>query len=931
MKQKFLQPRSIKTRVTLVTLSVVLISIWASWLYVGRTLQSDVQRLLGEQQFGTVSMLAAEINDDIQDRLDALHVIAETLAPTISEGPASTQKTLERLPIFQRLFNLGSFVTGMDGVAIATFPASFDRLGINYMDREYVIAALKEDKSSVGKPVLGRVLNQPVFTIAVPIHDPKGQVIGALVGVTDLGKPSFLDKISTASFNKSGTVSIISSVHRITVASSDKKLVMMALPPPGVNPYLDRNMAGFEGYTIVVNVLGQEQLASIKKIPAAQWYLYSGLPTEVVFAPMREMQQRILLVALVLTMLAGSFTWWMLRRQLAPIFDTAKRLSQMASHVERPEPLPITRQDEIGELVGGFNQLLISLGMRESALKASEDRFKSIFNQAPMGIALIDSLNGRIYAVNPKFASIAGRTVEEMADIDWMSITHPDDVQADLDNMALLNAGTIPGFQMEKRYLLHDGKFVWINMTIAPVLVGDKAHKVHLCMIEDITERKAAQDQIQRLAFSDALTGLPNRRLLLDRLEQTLANAQRRTHQNALLFIDVDDFKTLNDSLGHDTGDQLLKQIAGRVLTCVREGDTVARLGGDEFVVMIEYLDGGIQEATAQAELVAKKIQHELRQPYLLGSYTYHSTASIGITLLGGNQRESVEEALKRAELAMYKAKAEGRDNLCFYEPGMRSAINARVTMEADLHEAITQSQFLLYYQVQVDRNAHPTGVEALVRWQHPARGLVSPVEFIPVAEASGLILPLGHWVLQTACQQLAIWALKPDMAHLTISVNVSPRQFRLPSFVDDVLTALNATGANPKRLKLELTESLLLDNMLDVVTKMAALKSCGVGFSLDDFGTGYSSLAYLKRLPLDQLKIDQSFVRDILIDPNDAAIARMVIALADTMGLAVIAEGVETQAQCDLLEELGCHAYQGYLYGRPVPVQKLELLVQRV
>jgi diguanylate cyclase (GGDEF)-like protein len=392
----------------------------------------------------------------------------------------------------------------------------------------------------------------------------------------------------------------------------------------------------------------------------------------------------------------------------------------------------------------------------------------------------------------------------------------------------------------------------------------------------------------------------------------------------------MDDFKMLNDSLGHDKGDQLLQQIAGLLLTCVREGDTVARLGGDEFVVLLEDLSKIPQEAATQAEVVARKIHHALRQPYQLNSHTYHSSASIGITLFGGTQRESIEEPLKRAELAMYKAKAIGRDNLRFFEPEMRNAVNARVALEADLHEAVTQSQFLLYYQAQVDRDAHLTGVEALVRWQHPKRGLILPGEFIPVAEASGLILPLGHWVLETACKQLAAWAVRPEMAHLTISVNVSARQFRWPDFVDDVLAVLDATAANPRRLQLELTESLLLDNMKDIIAKMNTLKSKGVGFSLDDFGTGYSSLSYLKRLPLDELKIDQSFVRDILTDPNDAAIAKMVVALAESMGLAVIAEGVETQAQRDALDDLGCQAFQGYLFSRPVPIEEFEALAGR-
>ncbi len=470
----------------------------------------------------------------------------------------------------------------------------------------------------------------------------------------------------------------------------------------------------------------------------------------------------------------------------------------------------------------------------------------------------------------------------------------------------------------------------YLTLSGEPIFDASGAFKGYRGVGSDITDRKRSEDEIQRLAFSDPLTGLPNRRLLMDRLEQAMVSALRHGHQDALLFVDMDDFKTLNDSLGHDMGDQMLQQITQRVLTCVREGDTVARLGGDEFVVLLEDFSGSPEEAAAQAEAVGRKIHGALRQTYQLGNRSYHSTASIGITLFGGAQRESIEEPLKRAELAMYKAKALGRDNLRFFEPGMRDAMNARATLETDLHEAVIQGQFLLYYQAQVDAAAHLTGVEALARWLHPKRGLIAPAEFIPVAEASGLILPLGRWVMKTACRQLAAWAARPEMAHLSISVNVSARQFRLPNFVQEVLAILDATGANPKRLKLELTESLLLDNMKDIIAKMNALKGRGVCFSLDDFGTGYSSLSYLKRLPLDELKIDQGFVEDILTNPNDAAIARMVVALAQSMGLAVIAEGVETQAQCDALAGLGCHAYQGYLFGRPLPIEEFEAFALR-
>ncbi|MFZ3085003.1 MAG: EAL domain-containing protein [Rhodoferax ferrireducens] len=446
----------------------------------------------------------------------------------------------------------------------------------------------------------------------------------------------------------------------------------------------------------------------------------------------------------------------------------------------------------------------------------------------------------------------------------------------------------------------------------------------------DITLRKAAEDEIRNLAFFDLQTGLPNRRLLLDRLQQALAASVRHRRQGALLLIDLDNFKTLNDTLGHDKGDLLLQQVAQRLAGCVHEGGTVARLGGDEFVVMLENLSEHLEAAATQAETLGKKILASLKQTYSLDGYEYQSTASIGITLFS-KQEETTEDLLKRADLAMYQAKAVGRNTLRFFDPEMQAVVTSRAALEAGLRRAVTNDEFLLHYQPQVDDQGHLTGCEALVRWQHPERGLVSPGEFISLAEDTGLILPLGRWVLEAACTQLAQWGNRPEMDHLTVAINVSARQFHQADFVNQVLTVLGNTGANPQRLKLELTESVLIADVEDVIAKMSALKEKGVGFSLDDFGTGYSSLSYLKRLPLDQLKIDQGFVRSILVDPNDAAIARMVIVLGDSLGLAVIAEGVENEAQRGFLARLGCHACQGYLFSRPLPLDQFEAFAKRV
>ena len=474
------------------------------------------------------------------------------------------------------------------------------------------------------------------------------------------------------------------------------------------------------------------------------------------------------------------------------------------------------------------------------------------------------------------------------------------------------------------------GLAFWMSISGTPVFDDQRNFLGYRGVGRNITERKRTQRRIEQLAFYDALTGLPNRRMLTDRLKVSLASTLRRKHCGALLFIDLDNFKTLNDTLGHAMGDELLRQVGDRLKDCVREIDTVARFGGDEFVVMLEELQGNPDLAAAQAETVAKKILTALNHAFELVGRQHHTSPSIGITLIG-EQVLSVDETLKRADLAMYQAKAAGRNTLRFFDPDMQAATIARAAMESDLRQAVHREQLQLHYQVVVNRDGRVTGVEGLLRWFHPLRGQVLPGMFIDLAEQTGLILQLGQWVLETACKQLVAWNDAPATRALSIAVNVSARQFKQPDFADDILALLRATGANPYRLKLELTESLLLVDIEDAIKKMSALRAIGVSFALDDFGTGYSSLSYLKRLPLDQLKIDQSFVRDVLTDPNDAAIARTILTLAHSLELAVVAEGVETEGQRNFLLNSGCKAFQGHLFGPPMPIDKLNLAARGV
>ena len=450
--------------------------------------------------------------------------------------------------------------------------------------------------------------------------------------------------------------------------------------------------------------------------------------------------------------------------------------------------------------------------------------------------------------------------------------------------------------------------------------VGEMARA--LLVLRD-TSREAVELRL------DQLTGLPNRKQFMDRLRQAIAVSARSQHYGGLLFVDMDRFKAVNDNYGHDAGDQLLREVAQRLSACVRAGDTVARLGGDEFVVVVIEVGEEEKDAASIVEGIGVSILADLNKTFQLGSFTHSISASVGLTMFKGDGA-SAEELLKQADLAMYRSKETGRNACHFFDPNMEATVRQRAALEADLQLALVGREFQLFYQPQIGGNGEIEGAEALIRWNHPQRGLILPDEFIPLAEETGLILELGHWALIAACKQLAKWAQQSDMAQLKISVNVSIRQFQHDDFVGLLIAAVEETGADPCKLELELTESLLVKDVDAIIEKMLTLREIGVGFSLDDFGTGYSSLSYLKRMPLDQLKIDQSFVREVLTDSNAAAIAKTVVALAHALGLEVIAEGVETAGQRVFLANSGCDSYQGYFYSRPLPLASFEQFVRQ-
>jgi diguanylate cyclase (GGDEF)-like protein/PAS domain S-box-containing protein len=479
----------------------------------------------------------------------------------------------------------------------------------------------------------------------------------------------------------------------------------------------------------------------------------------------------------------------------------------------------------------------------------------------------------------------------------------------------------------EVRHKRKDGSILVVDsrLTAAPARSGDETRI--LSINTDISRRKEAEETIQKMVFYDALTGLPNRAFILERLHHVISIGARTHAYAGLMFIDLDNFKALNDTMGHDNGDKLLQMVARRMAGTLRESDTVARLSGDEFIVLLEDLSQDENQAAHHAKEASQKLLDTFVAPFNLDGLEHFSSCSIGVTLFRGHSA-SMDQILKQADMAMYEAKNSGRNSMRFFQPEMQKAITLRAALEQDLRQSLVDRSFVVYYQAQINSSGAVTGAEALVRWVHQRRGLVMPSEFIPVCEETGLIQQIGMFVLETACRQLRVWQDSSETRDLTMSVNVSARQFRHPEFVNRVASIIRETGIAPGALKLELTESCVAGDICSTVSTMMKLQKEGVSFSLDDFGTGYSSLSYLKQLPLDQLKIDQSFVSDVTTNVDDSAIARTIVGLGQSLGLAVIAEGVETSAQEEFLRAHGCGAYQGFLFAPPVPIDQFRYSV---
>ncbi len=644
------------------------------------------------------------------------------------------------------------------------------------------------------------------------------------------------------------------------------------------------------------------------------------------------------IVALVLlfgfaVVLLGHRVALVLTRQLRQLERFAREVVDKGFISERAS---ISGSDEVAGLARSINHMLDSLNAQHERLRAESERRSRLIGRYRMLIEGSNAMSweatlpdGDYSYVSPQAERLFGFGSAEWHQRGfWRSHVHSDDIDVVQRARDEAIGGGIE-YSCEYRICNSSGDYLWVEEIGSAVDDSDGAHVALRGILLDITQRKAAESEIQRLAFYDPLTGLPNRRLLLDRLHKLVDASPHSVEHGAIVFIDLDHFKTLNDNLGHETGDLLLKEVARRLQAAVRRSDLVARLGGDEFVVLLKSGRETLEMFRQNVERVAEKVLAMLGRPYTLAAHEHHGSASIGIYVFDA-RCDTVSEMLRRADLAMYQSKAAGRNGIRFFEPEMQVMLSRRAQLEADLRSALRKGEFALHYQPQVADSGAVIGFEALLRWRHPEQGLVAPADFIHVAEETGLIVPIGMWVLQKACEQLLAWAGRPETAALKLAINVSARQFRHPLFVEHTLEILRRSGVKPQRLRMELTESLLVDEINGTIGKMKMLKAAGLGFSLDDFGTGFSSLSCLRRLPLDELKIDHSFFRNVLTKESDAAIVRTIVVLAQSLKLDLIAEGVEDERQRDFLLSHGCHGYQGYLFAGALDERQLAEYIDR-
>ena len=902
---------SLQARITLAVVIVVLVCLWGFALLVADRQETRLRELLTIQQRTVVDYVAADIDSKIRLRLDSLTQTAASIPSHQLNDRRKLGETLASRVVLHALFNSGVIVAHPDGMgAFADHPPLPGRTEVDFRGLDSFQNALFDERAAMGQPFRGRFRDKPVVTFAAPIFDGQRKIAAMLIGISTLDAPNFLDLIGKRLPEEGGDMVVAAPELGIFVTGTDPSFMLRALPASPDNRNLfDSIRSGFEGSLVSDRLDGVERLISVQRIPSAGWAVIARLPTDQAFAPVRENRRFVFAGAAALSLLIGLFATLFLRRALGPLGHAADRLDAITQGRAPLAPLPAGRRDEVGRLVSSFNRLQERLAHESAALRL----VGSVFDNTIEGV-LISDAEGTIVDVNPAFSEITGYQRAEVLGKNPRILKSgrqgPEFYAAMWQ--AIRNRGHWRGEVWNRR---KDGEIYPELLTISAVRDESGATSHFVAVFSDISQIKQQQRQLESIAHFDSLTGLPNRLLLADRMQQAIARTQRTDHLLAVCYLDLDNFKPVNDSLGHEAGDKLLIEIAARLKGCVRGDDTVARLGGDEFVLLLTEL-----ERIEECETVIERVLQSVAAPCVIADRTVSISASIGLTFFPMDDADP-DTLLRHADQAMYKSKQTGRH--CYHLFDAEQDRRTRIHHEtlARIEEGLRRNEFVLHYQPQVDlRRGCIVGVEALIRWQHPERGLLPPGEFLPDIEHHDLIVTLGEWVIATALQQLAAW--RATDLDVMISVNIAARHLQREDFVPRLRELLAAHPETPAagHLELEVVESTALEDMSRVPRLIEDCRALGIGFAIDDFGIGYSSLTYFKKLPVDTLKIDQSFIRDMLKDPDDLAIVEGVIGLSEVFRRNVIAEGVETVAHGIALLGLGCEMAQGYGIARPMP-----------
>lgn len=905
---------SLQGRITVAVVVVVLLCLWSFALLVATRQESRLRELLAAQQYAVLGYVAENLDSVIRLRLDSLTQTAATLPYDRLDDRDLLLQLLAERPILTGLFNSGVIIARPDGAgAYADFPPLPGRRDANFSTLDSFQNALFDERAAMGAPFRGHFLDKPVVSFAAPVFDSRHNQVAMLIGISTLDAPNFLDLVSKPLSDGGGDLVVASPKDGIFVTGTDPAYMLRPLPiSASALSLLAQIKAGFQGSLVSSQLDGTERLLSIRRIPAADWIVVSRLPTEQAFAPVHEQRRYVLAGATLLSLLIGLLATLLLRRALWPLGQAANRIDAITQGKAPLAPLPEGRQDEIGRLVRSFNCLQAQLAQESAALRLAS----SVFENTHEGV-LISDVNGNIVDVNPAFSEITGYPRAEVIGQNPRMLASgrqgPEFYEAMW--LALINYGHWRGEIWNRR---KDGEIYAELLTISAVREESEATSHYVAVFSDISQIKQHQHQLESIAHFDALTGLPNRLLLADRIQQAIAQTQRANHLLAICYLDLDNFKPVNDALGHEAGDSLLMEIARRLKACVRGGDTVARLGGDEFVLLLTEL-----ERIDECEIVLERLLETISAPCLIAGQSVAVSASIGMTLYPMDDVDA-DTLLRHADQAMYKSKQTGRHCYHLFDAEQDRLTRVHHEVLQRIEKALREGEFVLHYQPQIDLRAGCiVGAEALIRWQNPERGLLPPGEFLPEIERHDLIIAIGEWVIETALRQVAEW--RAAGLDVQVSVNIAARHLLREDFVPRLreLLAAYPDARENSYLELEVVESAAIEDISRVPRIIEECRALGVGFALDDFGTGYSSLTYFKMLPAETLKIDQSFIRDMLKDPDDLAIIEAVIGLSEIFRRRVVAEGVETTAHGIALLGMGCDLAQGYGIARPMPGSK--------